>query len=205
MPFTDVKPVLLIIAGPAGSGKTTLCERLVGEFPGQVQRVVTATTREPRPGEMNGVAYHFFSDAEFDEHLTRGEFLEWARVHAHARRYGTLRRSVLEPLAAGRNLVMNVDVQGVHHFQEAAKSDPLLRRALVTVFVMTATLDELRARLTGRGDKPDDIERRMRTAEQEVREADSFDYHLTSRSRDEDFAALLSIWEAAKRRAASSR
>lgn len=200
MPFTDVNPVLMIIAGPAGSGKTTLCERLVAQFPGEVERVVTATTRASRPGEVNGVAYHFFNDAEFDDHLARGEFLEWARIHDGARRYGTLRRAVLEPLASGRNLVMNVDVQGVRHFQTSAKSDPLLRRALVTVFVMTATLDELRARLVGRNETEAEIERRLKSAEYELQEAGTFDYVITSRTRDEDFAALLTIWEAARRR-----
>src|SRR6266498_3200281 len=79
--------VLLVIAGPAGSGKTTLCNRMVAEVPG-FERVVTATTRAPRPGESDGVHYHFLTSAQFDSKIAAGEFLEWAVVHG-ANRYGT--------------------------------------------------------------------------------------------------------------------
>src|SRR3954468_5420766 len=108
-PKVVTPPVLLVLAGPAGSGKSTLCDRLVAEDE-CFQRVITTTTRAPRPGEVNGVHYHFFTPAQFDQKIAAGEFLEWAWVHGD-RRYGTLKCSVFDPLASGQNLVMSVDVQ----------------------------------------------------------------------------------------------
>lgn len=185
-------PVLLVLAGPAGSGKTTLCERMVAAGAG-FERVVTCTTREPRPGEINGVHYHFFDTAEFDRRVAAGEFLEWARVHGQERRYGTLTASVLEPLAAGKSLIINVDVQGVENFRRAARANPLLARHLGTVYI-DVPIAELRQRLVGRGEAEAEIERRMVTATQEQQERDKFDYVITSASKEADFAALLAIW-----------
>ena len=194
-------PVLLVLAGPAGSGKTTLCERMVREIPG-FSRVITTTTRPPRPGEVDGVHYHFLSPAQFDERVAAGAFLEWAWVHQR-HRYGTLASSVLEPLAAGRSLVINVDVQGVGNFRRAAAASPLLRRHLATVFI-NVPLGELRERLVQRGqDSAAEIERRLGTAERELAEAGSFDYRIESRSRDEDFTALVAVWRAVRTRASA--
>jgi guanylate kinase len=184
-------PVLLVLAGPAGSGKTTLCERMVEEVPG-FSRVVTSTTREPRPGEVNGRDYHFFTDEEFDQRLAADAFLEWALVH-RKHRYGTLASSVLDPLAAGQSLIINVDVQGVENFRGAAENNPLLARHLATVYV-DVPIDELRVRLTGRGDSEAEIERRMVTAVKEQQERDKFDHVITSSSKGADFEALVQIW-----------
>lgn len=186
-------PVLLVLAGPAGSGKTTLCERMVAETAG-FSRVVTTTTREPRPGEVNGIHYHFFSDEEFDQRLAADEFLEWARVHTADRRYGTLASSVLDPLKAGQSLIINVDVQGVENFRRAAGEIPLLARHMGTVYI-DVPISELRQRLVGRGEAESEIERRMVTAEKEQQEREKFDYVITSSSKEADFAALLEIWE----------
>lgn len=194
-------PVLLVLAGPAGSGKTTLCERMVAEVPG-FTRVVTSTTREPRPGEVNGVHYHFFSPEQFDAKVTGGAFLEWAWVH-RKNRYGTLASSVLEPLAAGRSLVMNVDVQGVANFRKAAQLDPVLARHLATIFI-DVPIPELRARLGGRGEGEEEITRRMQTAEIELRERDNFEHVIVSRDRESDFAELLAIYEKVKARVAAA-
>jgi guanylate kinase len=199
MPFTDVHPVLMIIAGPAGTGKTTLAARIVAEVP-DVEKVITVTTRPARPGEVDGKDYHFFTEEMFDRSLAHGEFLEWARVHGRFR-YGTLRRSVHEKLAAGINLVMNVDVQGVRSINEVAKADPMIRSALVTVFVKPPSMEELRKRLIGRGhDDEEEIARRLKSAEEEMRSIDIFDEVIVSGSRKEDFARVLGIWEAAARR-----
>lgn len=185
-------PVLLVLAGPAGSGKSTLCERLVAEAAG-FSRVITTTTRSPRPGEVDGVHYHFLSSAQFDAKVEAGEFLEWAWVH-QKNRYGTLASSVLEPLAAGRSLVINVDVQGVENFRMAARANPLLARHLATVFI-NVPLDELRKRMELRGqDSDEEIARRLGTAERELREIDRFDHVIKSTTRDGDFKALLAIW-----------
>ena len=186
-------PVLLVLAGPAGSGKTTLCERMVAETPG-FSRVVTTTTREPRPGEVNGVHYHFFSDQEFDQRLAAGEFLEWARVHSLDRRYGTLASSVLDPLAAGRSLIINVDVQGVDNFRRAAAANPLLAKHMGTVYI-DVPISELRQRLVGRGESEAEIDRRMVTAEREQQEREKFDYVITSSAKEADFTGLLAIWQ----------
>lgn len=193
-------PVLLVLAGPAGSGKTTLCERMVAEVPG-FSRVVTTTTRPPRPGEVNGVHYHFFSAEEFDAKLAAGAFLEWAWVHKK-HRYGTLASSVLDPLAQGRSLIINVDVQGVDNFRRAAAANPLLAHHLGTVFI-DVPLPVLRERMEARGqDSVAEIEHRLRTAEIELREVEKFDFRILSRSRDEDFADLLRIWREVQARAA---
>jgi guanylate kinase len=190
-PTAPRAPVLLVLAGPAGSGKSTLCDRLVAANLG-FSRVVTSTTRSPRSGEVNGVHYHFFTPAEFDARLDAGEFLEWAWVHGD-RRYGTLAASVLGPLREGRDLVMSVDVQGVESLRRIAASDPFLRRVMATVFIVVDH-DRLLSRMRERGkDDEAEIARRMETAEAELREAPKFDFRIESRTRDEDFAALLAI------------
>ena len=192
-------PVLLVLAGPAGSGKTTLCERMVAEVPG-FGRIVTTTTRGPRPGEVHGVHYHFFSPEEFDTKTAAGEFLEWAWVHKTGNRYGTLASSVLEPLAAGRSLIINVDVQGVDSFRKAALANPLLAKRMGTVFI-NVPIPELRVRLTGRGESDAEIAHRMETAERELLEIGKFDYVVESRNREEDFQSLLAIWRQVQARA----
>lgn len=200
-------PVLIVIAGPAGSGKSTLCDRLVAECP-EFSRVVTTTTRPARVGEINGIHYHFFAPAEFRARIDRNEFLEWAQVHAQVpgeqdyRLYGTLRSSVVNPLHAGRDLVMSIDVQGVESLRHVAREDALLRRALTTVFIRVDR-ERLVSRMRTRAqDHEDEIERRMATAEAELREAAKFDAIIDSHTRDEDFAALLAIVKRARERVA---
>jgi guanylate kinase len=195
-------PVLLVLAGPAGSGKSTLCDRLCAEDP-TFSRVITTTTRAPRPGEIHGVHYHFFTPDEFERRIAAGEFLEWAQVHGKDRNrlYGTLAASVFEPLRAGRNLVMSVDVQGVESFRRAARENPLLARHMATIFIVVDH-DRLLARMRERAlDNENEIAGRMKTAERELREAHKFDFQIHSRTRDEDFAALLDILEKARAKA----
>jgi guanylate kinase len=197
--------LLLVLAGPAGTGKTTLCERLVRECPG-IERVVTSTTRAPRPGEVNGRDYHFYTDAEFDRLVADGAFLEWARVHGKDRRYGTLRGVIDEKFVRGIDLCMNVDVQGVASIRAVAERDAPFARRLVTIFLMPPNLDELRQRLRERAqDNAAEIERRMETARREMTEWVNYDFCIRSRSKDDDFAAVRAIFMAEKFRVARLR
>ena len=158
--------LLLILAGPAGSGKTTLCDRLVDESD-RLERVVTCTTRAPREGEKDGVDYYFLSDDEFGAKAEAGEFLEWAHVHTY--RYGTLKSTIETKLEDDVDLVMNIDVQGVASVQEAARKQPTIGQRLVTVFLMPASFEELKERLRGRGkDDEAEISRRIESAEREA-------------------------------------
>ena len=189
---------LLILAGPAGVGKSTLCDRLVRDVPG-FERVITATTRPPRPNEVDGRDYHFLSDAEFDRRLAAGEFLEWAWVHQR-HRYGTLKSAVLDQLPR-TSLVMNIDVQGVRSIRTAAQTEPRLKGRLVTMFVAPDSMDVLRERLQGRGPvSPEELARRMQSAEHEIAERNSYDYVIHSSSKEQDFRALLDYWAQATRK-----
>lgn len=191
------RPVLLLVSGPAGSGKTTLCDRMTAAFPSALSRVVTCTTRAPRGTEVNGVDYHFLSRDEFEAQVEAGEFLEYARVHSNL--YGTRKREVYTQLASGRDLLVNLDVQGAGIVREVAKADPVLRRSLVSLFIMPPSRDELRARLSGRGtDSVEEVERRMVVAEEEMRRWSEYDHCLVSADREGDFERIRAVYFAAK-------
>jgi guanylate kinase len=146
------------------------------------------------------VHYHFLTPEDFDAKIAENAFLEWAWVHG-ARRYGTLASSILDLLAQGRSLVISVDVQGVESFRRAAATNPLLARHMTTVFIVVDR-ERLVARMRLRAqDDENEIAGRMKTAERELREAAKFDFTIESRTRDEDFAALLAIVEQARARA----
>ncbi len=196
--MADAPHGLIILAGPAGVGKSTLCDRLVAEVPG-FERVVTATTRPPRPNEVNGRDYHFLTETEFETRLQTGDFLEWAWVHRKFR-YGTLKSAVLDRLAH-TSLVMNVDVQGVRSIRAAAANLPLLKRSLVTIFIAPDSLDVLRERLEGRGPLPaEELARRLQSAELEMAERFTYDYIIHSQTKEQDFRALLDYWAQAQRK-----
>lgn len=196
--------LLMIVSGPAGSGKTTLCERLLAEFAPRLQRVVTATSRPPRPGETNGADYHFLSAEDFERKVAEGEFYEHAKVHTN--RYGVLREAVLPHLEASQDLLLNIDVQGAATFRASAKTDPRMSGRLASVFIMPESIDQIRERLVGRGsDDDEEIARRLETARAEIGEWKYYDYCIRSGSRDHDYDAIRSIYLAETFRSARAR
>lgn len=194
-----VRPLLLLVSGPAGSGKTTLCERMTAAFPERIRRVITCTTRPPRPGERDGTDYHFFSPEIFAAKVAAGDFLEHALVHRN--HYGVLKADVLTHLARGFDLLLNLDVQGADTVRRVAQGDPELRRALVSLFLMPSGRDELRHRLSGRGtDSAEEIDNRMRVAEEEMLHWPRYDYCLVSGDRESDFERIKAVYLAEKMR-----
>jgi guanylate kinase len=195
MPNNPQSGLLIIVSGPAGSGKTTLCERMLEELP-RIGRVVTSTTRAPRGGEEDTVDYYFFNRDAFQSKIEAGDFYEYAYVHGNL--YGTLKCEVQDKLAAGADLLLNIDVQGAAQMRETAQNDPLLRGKVVTVFIMPPNIGELEARLRGRDtDTEDEVQRRMRVAVEEMKQSRHYDHIILSGSRDEDFVALKAIYEKA--------
>ncbi|MDX2109816.1 MAG: guanylate kinase [Verrucomicrobiota bacterium] len=194
------RALLMIVSGPAGSGKTTLRERMIEAFAPNLHRVVTATTRSMRPGEVDGVDYHFMERAAFESGIAHDAFYEYAIVHGQ-NYYGGLKREIRDKLSRGLDLIMNVDVQGAEVYRAAAREDPLLRGRLVTVFIMPSSLEQLRERLSDRdAGKDAEIARRLQTAEAEINEWSKFDYCFTSGSRDADFQQLAAIFTAERLR-----
>jgi guanylate kinase len=187
-------PFLLLISAPSGAGKTTVSQGLLHACP-TIGRIITCASRAPRPGEVHGVDYHFFSRAEFETRIAAGEFLEYANVYGDWK--GILKESVRSHWATGKDALLNVDVQGAETVRRVVAADPALAGRLVTVFITPASRDELESRLRGRdADAPEAIARRLDTAEPEVARWGEFDYLLVSRSRDEDLRLLRSIYEA---------
>jgi guanylate kinase len=166
----------VVITGPSGVGKGTLI-RLLRERMPDLQLSVSATTRRPRPGETQGIDYHFLSPEQFEEHVRAGDFVEHAD-YAGAR-YGTLRSELATRSASGLPVVLEIEVQGARQVRETMP-------AAVQVFVAPPSLDALRARLVGRGtDDPEQIRARLRTAERELEAQGEF-AHVVVNDRLED-------------------
>jgi guanylate kinase len=155
----------VVITGPSGVGKGTLIRSLRERMP-ELQLSVSATTRRPRPGETQGVDYHFLAPEEFEQRVRDGDFVEHAD-YAGAR-YGTLRSELERRTASGGPVLLEIELQGARQVRDAMPS-------AVQVFIAPPSLQALRARLVGRGtDEPAQIEARLRTAEQEVAAQDEF-------------------------------
>jgi guanylate kinase len=198
-PTSGSRPLLILISAPSGGGKTTLSQQLLAAR-ADLTRAITCTTRPPRPGEKNGVDYHFFKPAEFQKRVRAGGFIEHATVFG--RSYGTLRSELLDPLRAGRDVLLNVDVQGAATIRQRAQSEPELKRALVTVFLTPPSVATLAERLNKRNtDAPEEIQKRLAYARQEIAEWRHFDYLLISSTIPEDLRRMLAIVEAEKWRA----
>ena len=203
LPEKKSAPLLILISAPSGGGKTTLCNMLLKARP-DMTRAITCTTRAPRPGEKDGVDYHFFDASEFLKRLHAGNFLEHATVYGNS--YGILKSELLGKLREGKDVLLNVDVQGAATIREQAESEPELKRALVTVFLTPTPLTVLEERLKKRGaDAAAVIEKRLTVAKQEIAQWKNFDYLLLSTTKQEDLRRTLAIVEAEKMRSARSQ
>ena len=201
-PKKNPAPLLILISAPSGAGKTTLCDLLLASHP-HLTRAITCTTRAPRPGEKDGVDYHFFTAEEFLKRLHAGNFLEHATVYGNS--YGILKSELLGKLREGKDVLLNVDVQGAATIREQAATEPELKRALITMFLTPPSVAVLEERLKKRGaDAEAVIQKRLAVARQEIAQWKNFDYLLISGSKQEDLRRALAIIEAEKMRSARS-
>lgn len=183
--------ILFVVSSPSGGGKGTLIQRVLKRLP-NLSYSVSYTTRQPRDGEVDGREYFFVTQAQFSQMVERNEFLEWARVHSHL--YGTSRNQVARDVSLGRDIVLEVDVQG------AASIRNLIEDA-VSVFILPPSLEVLRERLIARGtDSEEDLAVRLRNAPQELKAYRTFDYVIINDDAEIASAKLIAIIEAERTR-----
>ena len=181
----------LIITAPSGTGKSTLIKRLLAEFP-DAGFSISCTTRSPRPGETDGKDYHFLTVERFLARIEAGDFAEWAKVHDNY--YGTPKQGVLEMLAAGRDVVFDIDVQGA----KALRGNLDLGR---TVFILPPSRQDLEKRLAGRGsDSPESIAKRISNAKAEIEQADWFDHIVVNDMLEKAYDELRAVYLAERAR-----
>jgi guanylate kinase len=175
---------VFVITGPSGVGKGTLIRSLLQQVP-ELEVSVSATTRPPRPGEVDGVDYHFLTEAQFDERLAAGDFVEHAGYSGH--RYGTLRSELQGRLDAGVPVVLEIEIQGARQIREAMPD-------AVQVFIAPPSLDALKARLVGRGtNSPRDMDARMRTAREEMEAQPEFRHVVVNDRLETAVGELVAI------------
>ena len=181
--------LLCVVSGPSGSGKTTLCRRFSEEDSDAVY-AVSATTRAPRDGEQDGIDYFFLTQKEFEARTTRDEFLEYAEVHGNY--YGTLKSEVLNHIEAGRDVLMDIDVQGAALVR--GQDDPAIQKALVDIFILLPSEEELIKRLNFRGtETQNQIDLRLKNAHEEMRHWQLYLYTVVSADKETDFSSFSAI------------
>ncbi len=175
---------LFVITGPSGVGKGTLIARLLSQVP-ELELSVSATTRSPRESERDGVHYHFMDDQEFERRVAAREFIEHAGYANH--RYGTLRSEVDPRLAAGRSVVLEIELQGARQIRETVPD-------AVQVFIAPPSPADLRRRLEGRGtDSPEQISRRLEVAQQELGARGEFGHVVENDDLDRAASELAAL------------
>tara|TARA_R110000751_G_scaffold18294_1_gene55791 strand:+ start:5478 stop:6119 length:642 start_codon:yes stop_codon:yes gene_type:complete len=177
--------LMLVLSSPSGAGKTTLSHKLLDEFD-DVNLSVSATTRTPRPNEVDGQDYHFRSVDDFKAMIARREFLEWA--HVFDRYYGTPRADTVAKLESGEDILFDVDWQGADALHDEMPND------VVSVFILPPSIEELEARLAARpGSTPEDVARRMVDARREIMHWRRYDYAIINDNLDEAYQRLRRI------------
>jgi guanylate kinase len=180
--------LLLVVSSPSGAGKTSLSRRLVADYP-TLDLSISATTRAPRPGEVNGREYHFVDRAIYDSMVEQKAFIEWAEVHEH--RYGTPSEPVHQAISAGQDVLFDIDWQG------AAVIAAALPKDVVRVFILPPTMADLARRLHARAqDAEDVIDRRLQRAHGEIEHWTEYDYVIVNEDFDAAYAELAHIYRA---------
>ena len=190
MTDTDIhrRGLMLVLSSPSGAGKTTLSRRLL-DADREIDMSVSATTRKPRPGEVDGKDYFFLSTEDFGIMRNKGEFLESAKVFGNY--YGKPRKPVEEALSHGRDILFDIDWQGTQQLDESAPED------LVKVFILPPSAQELEKRLERRAQDPADVvAARMEKASDEISHYQEYEYIIVNDDADRAFAALLAILRA---------
>jgi len=182
-----VTPRVVVLSSPSGGGKTTIARRLLADWPREFGYSVSATTRAPRAGEAEGQAYYFLSRPEFDARVARGEFLEWAEYAGE--RYGTLKAEVDRVLAAGRHVVLDIEIQGARAVRQAYPAP-----ASVAIFILPPSAGALVSRLTfRRTDRIGKIRERLDIARSEVLESKEYEYVVVNDQLDLAVVAVAKI------------
>jgi guanylate kinase len=177
---------LVVLAGPSGVGKSSVVDALRGRLP-ELFFSVSATTRDPRPGEVDGVHYRFVGPAGFDELIARGELLEWAEIHGGLQRSGTPREPVEQALAAGKPVLVEVDLAGARNIKAVLPE-------AATVFLAPPSLAELERRLRGRGTESQaQFRRRLQTAREEIAACDEFDVVIVNADLQDVVSRLVDL------------
>ena len=184
--------VLLVISSPSGAGKTSLSRRLIADHP-ELALSVSATTRQPRPGEQDGREYHFVDAATFQKLVDEDAFLEWAEVHEH--RYGTPRAPIMQALAAGRDVLFDIDWQGAAAIASRASADT------VRVFILPPSMKILAERLHSRAQVAEEvIVRRLGRAKGEIAKWADYDYVIVNDDFERAYFNLQAIYRAERLR-----
>jgi len=178
------KGLLFVVSGPSGVGKSTLCKTMIAQVP-QTILSVSCTTRNPRPGEQDGVDYCFTDEAQFREMIQRDEFVEWAEVYGNL--YGTPQRQLEDAMIQGTDVLLDIDAQGAHQIMKRFSD-------AVYVFVAPPSLEALRTRLYRRAsDSPDEIQRRLQRASDEIAHFRSYHYLIRNEELPQATKELESI------------
>lgn len=183
--------VLFVVSSPSGGGKGTLIQRVLKEVP-NLSYSISYTTRAPRNGEVEGREYFFVTPEEFEHRIAAGEFLEWAHVHGNL--YGTSRHQVSREIFEGRDIILEVDVQGAASVRELVSDS-------VSIFILPPSVETLRQRLRARGtDSPEELDLRLKHAPEELRHYKSFDYVIINDEVEKAATQLRCIVQAERAR-----
>jgi guanylate kinase len=180
---------LIVLSGPSGAGKSTILERVIARFSGRLRLSISATTRPPRPGEQDRVHYYFLTPEEFQRRREAGEFLECCEVFGRGHWYGTLHAEVGPSLAAGKWVLLEIDVEGARHVLTAYPE-------AISIFVRPSSLEELERRLRARGTEAEEaVQRRLGVARRELAEADRYQHQVINDTVDQAVARISQILE----------
>ena len=181
------KGLLILISGPSGTGKGTVCDLLRKNHP-EISYSISATTRQPRPGEQDGVNYYFYDKEKFRQMIDAGELLEWAEVYGNY--YGTPKQKVLDRLNAGEDILLEIDTQGALNVMKAVPEG-------LFIFLLPPSLEELANRLKGRGTETEDsLQRRLGAAVDEIKIAHNYRYVVVNDKVEAAEKAIAGIIEA---------